>query len=71
MIHFDFTVTDEEAENIFDAISEEILRMKSYLVAQQFENLTSGFHIDAKSDWFRSRINYLERLKSKMKNEKV
>lgn len=61
MIHFDFIVTDEEAENIFDAISQQISE-SAYIVF---------FGEEEHKEWHRGRISFLESLLEKMTNSKV
>lgn len=79
MIYFDFIVTDEDAENIFNAISNEISKMKDYILEEQCKILArTGTLVDCNDDvfspelaWYKSRIEYLEALKSKMKNTRL
>lgn len=60
MIHFDFTVSDEEAELIFDAIQDQINRADELRL---FEPIVA--------EWAKNHIAYLEALKAKMKNTRV
>jgi len=62
MIHFDFIVTDEEAETIFDSIQDQIIAST--------RELFLGVNLDHK-DWHRGRITFLKELKVKMTNSKV
>jgi len=61
MIHFNFVVTDDEAEAIFDSIEDSINNSRYEL----------PFGIPANREWHRGRIAYLEELKAKMTNEKI
>lgn len=62
MIHFDFIVDDAEAEAIFGALQDEIVKC---MAAKIETNLPS---YDA---WYDSRIKFLKELKGKMTNSKV
>ena len=66
MIHFDFIVTDEEAETIFSALSDEIDDCRISLLMRERQLAQLG-HIK----WYEDRIAYLEGLKAKMTNTKV
>ena len=61
MIHFNFTVTDEEAEIIFDIMQTEIARC-------HHRKLTST---KEESDWLDKHIEYLTSLKKKMVNKRL
>jgi hypothetical protein len=63
MIHFNFTVTDEDAENIFDCINS--------AVRQCCKRKLSSGTTQAESDWLDKHIDYLDSLKEKMANERV
>jgi hypothetical protein len=58
MIHFDFTVPDEDAEVIFDCMNGEINRC--------YERRLSYKTIE--SEWLIKHIEYLKALKKKMTN---
>lgn len=62
MIHFDFTVTDQEAETLFDCVRDEIAKSK-YGYGRLFD--------DTQRVWHETRVIYLESLISKMKNSKI
>jgi hypothetical protein len=62
MIQFDFIVSEEEANTIFGCISEEIERMFSALI--ESDNVSN-------KKWYHGRIEYLNKLKAKMKNRSV
>jgi hypothetical protein len=62
MIHFDFIVNDEDAENIFDCINAEISK------CQIKKLLTKS--TEAEIVWFDKHVIYLKALKTKMKNHK-
>jgi hypothetical protein len=64
MIWFNFVVSDEEAENIFNALSDQINSIKSHLMEEQLGKDCN----EARSEWYRRHIEHLEALKSKMKN---
>jgi len=61
MIHFDFIITDEEAESLFDSITEQIFNSQYQVF----------FGEEKYKDWHRSRIEYLKKLKEKMTNSKI
>jgi len=61
MIHFDFIVSDEEAESIFDFISDEISKSSYELF----------FGDPIRKEWHRGRISYLKELRKKMTNTKI
>jgi hypothetical protein len=61
MIHFDFIVSDAEAENLFNTISDQIANC-------QYE---VSFGDPNHREWYEGRITYLEALKAKMTNSKV
>lgn len=61
MIHFDFIVTDEEAENLMGAITDQISN-------SQYE---ANFGDPNHRSWYCGRITYLEALKEKMTNSKI
>jgi len=63
MIKFNFTVTDEEAETIFDIIHNEISRC-------HYRKMLSTTTKE-ESQWFDKHIEYLTSLKKKMVNERV
>lgn len=65
MIHFDFIVTDEEAELIFSLISDEIFRSEDVVMMEL------GRFTAVTKEWHRIRIPYLKNLKEKMTNSKV
>jgi hypothetical protein len=62
MIHFDFVVEDEDAENIFDCINSEINRCNH---RKLITNNTK-----AETEWLDKHIDYLKALKKKMKNSR-
>jgi hypothetical protein len=61
MIHFDFIVSDEDAQTIFDAINEHIEEARYEMTFGLMNN----------REWYRGRITYLEELKAKMTNTKI
>jgi hypothetical protein len=65
MVHFDFTVDDVDAENIFDCITDAIGK------AQNNAYLITGEYNEAEREWWRGHIKYLQGLKEKMKNTSV
>jgi len=74
MIHFDFYVSDEEANTIFECITDEIYRMeeeKLDWIGARSNSVDTCEKIKATIQWFENRISYLQELKSKMKNTKV
>ena len=66
MIHFDFIVTDEEAETILSALSDEIDDCRVSLLMGERQLAQPG-HVK----WYEGRITYLEGLKAKMTNTKI
>ena len=66
MIHFDFIVSDVDAENIMGCIQTEIvnchMKIQKCIVAEDAQKV-----IDA----YNSRIEYLEELKTRMHNSRV
>ena len=66
MIHFDFIVSDVDAENIMGCIQTEIvnchMKIQKCIVAEDAQKV-----IDA----YNSRIEYLEELKTRMYNSRV
>ena len=66
MIHFDFIVSDVDAENIMGCIQTEIvnchMKIQKCIVANDAQKV-----IDA----YNSRIEYLEELKTRMYNSRV
>lgn len=69
MIHFDFVVSDEDAENIFGCISSEINRCNDDLLklvmAREFFNRDEDHKY---ADSIKDHIAYLKELKLKMNN---
>jgi len=65
MIHFDFVVTEDEAYDIFQAISNEIASLISRKMEEIDEN--DGQYVE----YFDNRIDYLKQLKDKMSNTLV
>jgi hypothetical protein len=61
MIHFDFIVSDEEAENIFDAINQQIFESQNTVL----------FGEDKHKEWHRGRVLFLQELLGKMTNSKI
>lgn len=59
MIHFDFTVPDEDAEVIFDCINCEISRCNTRRLSKTTKS---------ESKWLIKHIDYLNALKKKMTN---
>ena len=64
MLHFDFTVSDEEGQTIFDCINESISRSRILFL----EAKVSG-NVDEEK-WHRKHIEYLEELRTKLTNER-
>jgi hypothetical protein len=64
-IHFDFVVEDTEAEFIFDALQNEIVKNMVHIL----DAMASG---DAnKEQWLRNHCDYLKKIKTKMLNYRV
>ena len=66
MIHFDFIVSDEEADTIFDCIREKITRLKDELAFEIASNKNHWHH----TKWFNNHIAFLENIIEKMKNKR-
>ena len=62
-IHFDFVVSDAEAETIMDCIRSEINQSK---FSASFPDETDGYR-----EWHTNRVRYLEELIAKMNNYSV
>lgn len=62
MIHFDFTLSDEDAENLFDILSEEISRIRLLKIDCIRPNLIP---------YYDERIEYINKLRKAMNNKKV
>lgn len=62
-VHFDFIVSDEEAETIMECIREEINQHRELLLEVDL----SGSH----REWYEGRIKYLESLIAKMTNQRI
>ncbi len=65
MIHFDFVVSDADAENIMGALQTEINHLNEMVIKELMnDNDTMVLHL-------RESIKYFENLKLKMLNERV
>src|SRR5579885_3054673 len=62
-IHFDFTVSDVDAETIMDAVHQEELKARDALLSPQYT--------EAERAWFAKRAEYLAELRTKMTNWQV
>ena len=74
MIHFDFVVSDEEANTIFECITEEIENTQTELFSVMEATSTDMRivqHIKEEIELLKKRVKYLQELKEKMKNIKV
>lgn len=63
MVHFDFIVSDEEAQTIFECITDSIQGIQ--------EDLSRHDPSHPNALWFKEHIAYLKGLAAKMKNTKV
>ena len=63
MIHFDFIVEDEDAENIFECVNSTIRQAND---RELYKNTTQ-----AEAEWLRKHVKYLNSLKKKMLNKNV
>jgi hypothetical protein len=61
-VHFDFIVSDEEAQTIMDCIRDEINQSK---FSAAFPSETAGY-----KTWHEERVRYLEGLIAKMHNRR-
>jgi ArsR family metal-binding transcriptional regulator len=71
MIHFDFTVTDEEASAIFEELKDAINEASECArggVCQHDTDTTEEKHTDEEKQWFKARADYLSEIIEKMKN---
>lgn len=67
VIHFDFIVSDVDAENIFDCISSEINRCNVEII----DSMASRVDKSSDIEWLKSHVKYLTELKKKMSNTRV
>lgn len=65
MIKFEFTMSDVDAENIFNCIHSHICDMR----AKRIEYIQDGYGAEAK--WMVAHIAYLETLMPQMSNTRV
>lgn len=73
-IHFDFIVSEEEANTIFECITDVIENEKEEEINLEMAtsyNESVRKRLKDQVEWSEKRIKYLEDLKSKMKNTKV
>lgn len=59
MVRFQFDLTDEEAEFLFDALQDQIFQTKERIMLQSEQTVI---------DCHKSHIAYIENIKSKMEN---
>jgi len=62
MVHFDFVVTDEEAETIFDCMNLEIEKCDDEVDVMSKEEAAPNIQ------WFSDRKGFIDKLKEKMSN---
>ncbi len=63
MINFNFTLSDEDAEMLFDCVQSEIIRIREHLYSSQIS--------DFEKSHLKSHIDCLNSLKEKMHNCRV
>lgn len=68
MIHFNFVVSDAEAEEIMSAIHDQILKCHDDIIKSWGTGSREDPH---KRAWFDQRIKFLQDLKKKMINTRV
>ncbi len=76
MIQFNFTVSDEDAGNIFDCINSEISRVHQNLLRNLSKMRKSNDteeidRLESERDWYNRHVGYLNSLKGKMTNKRV
>ena len=74
MIHFDFVVTDEEANTIFECLSDMIDKTEQERIEMSLSTSTdqqTRNHIAAQVAWYERHVRYLRNLTKKMKNCKL
>jgi hypothetical protein len=71
MIHFNFVVSDAEAERIFDCVTEEIDKYENEILNIQwgYKNPLPQHAVETISE-LQEQVNFLQALKSKMLNTK-
>ena len=65
--HFNFTVSDEEADTIFGCIRDEITKIKDEL-AYEISSNENHWHY---TRWYHDRVKFLEDIIQKMKNHRL
>ena len=73
MIHFDFKVSDEDAETIMSCLSDRVSEMHEWIMEDMvtlntIKNKKAKKNAEAKIRWYRAHIVYIEELKNKMTN---
>jgi hypothetical protein len=63
MIHFDFTLDDEDAELLFECVN--------YTIRQATKEKLFGKNTKAESDWLTKHVIHLELLKTRIQNKLV
>lgn len=62
MVQFNFKLSDQDAENLFDIIQSEYCRMLENSIHEQDV---------PKAVWYRKHARYIQELKAKLKNRRV
>ncbi len=69
MIHFDFMVSFEDAENIMGALQDEIGKMHQDIIKRMVSLGTNAkYDEDPEIIWLNARIEYIKALKMRMNN---
>ncbi|MCP3685325.1 MAG: hypothetical protein GY861_21960 [bacterium] len=74
MVHFDFVLSDLDAQNLFDIIQSEVCRCLEKKLSLLFDIQASDKDTDSlkvEYDWYGKHIVYLTDLKSQMQNKRV
>ena len=71
MIHFDFIVTDLEAETIMDGLRELTIKALQQQMKAMINACANPTASKTMIDWTEIRLEFLEDLRNKMKNTKV
>jgi hypothetical protein len=66
MVKFKFELSDIDAENLFGCINSEIDNCLETILKAKFKGFTSSDY-----NWYTSRIEYLQHLKTKLTNSRV
>jgi hypothetical protein len=71
VIKFEFTVSDEDAENIFSCIQSHIVDIKSKMLDERASDHVVNADWMKRVDWMEKHVVYLQGLMPKMLNTRV